>query len=980
MAMAKKVSKIKNSSADKIIVRGARVHNLKSIDVEIPRHKFVVVTGISGSGKSSLAFDTIYAEGQRRYIESLSSYARQFMGLQEKPDADYFSGLSPAIAIDQKTVSHNPRSTVGTITEVYDLLRLLFARVGVPHCPHCRREIEKQTLEQIIDKILALGEGKEVMFLAPVIKDRRGEHKKILQEINKAGFVQVRLDGDFYPIEEALDLAVDRAKPHTLEVVVKRLRIPNAERTRQYRKKVKELIARQLIQLVKIQAADEEADNFLKALETALDLGNGLVSVRLLENGNGSGKEYLFSQHFSCPTCGINLPNIEPNLFSFNSPHGACPTCKGLGITQEVDWELVVPNKKLTIAEGAIRPWVKLGTKGTAELMKAIESVGARHGFSTSTVLKDFNKEQLNILMHGEDEFEGVVNNLMAKYNETDSEYTKVEIEKYMRLAVCAQCAGKRLNPIALAVTMAGSNMAEVTNLNIEAATVFFKNLLEKKSKFKFSEREFIIAEQILREIYKRLTVLSQVGVNYLTLDRSANTLSGGEAQRIKLATQIGAGLTGVIYVLDEPSVGLHQRDNQKLIETLKNLRNLDNTVIVVEHDEQTIMAADYLIDVGPGAGKYGGEIVACGTPAEVKKNKDSLTGQYLSGHLKINLRSRSRKGNGKTLVIKKAGEFNLKNIDVKIPLGKFICVTGVSGSGKSTLVTEILAKALTHYFYSAKDLPGKHKDIVGLQYIDKVIDIDQSPIGRTPRSNPATYTGVFTLIRDLFTELPEAKIRRYEAGHFSFNVVGGRCEGCQGGGLVRIEMNFLPDVYVLCEECGGKRFRPEILQVHYQDKNIADVLEMTVEEAKVFFAKVPAIVSKLETLIDVGLGYVQLGQSATTLSGGEAQRVKLATELSRRATGKTLYILDEPTTGLHFADVEKLLNILHKLVDKGNTVLVIEHNLDVIKTADWVIDLGLEGGDEGGYLVAEGTPGQIAKTKKSYTGQYLKKFLKLKL
>ena len=979
--MSPKNKKLNNSKKElvdeKIVIRGARVNNLKNIGVEIPRNKFVVITGISGSGKSSLAFDTIYAEGQRRYVESLSSYARQFLGSHDKPDVDQITGLSPAIAIDQRTVSQNPRSTVGTTTEIYDLLRLLFARVGHPHCPKCGREISKQTKDQLIKEILALGENKEIKILAPVIREKRGEHRKVLQEISKAGFTQVRLDGEFYPIEEAIDLDLERSKTHNLDIVVAVLKIPKSDLVlKKLAEKKKELVnpAKQYRKM--LPEDKDDVSLFIQAIETALDLGDGIITLQETQNS----KEHLYSQHFACPKCGIYLPEIEPRLFSFNSPQGACPECSGLGVNQKIDPELVIPNKKLTIAQGAIRPWLKIGSRSSSQLMEDLNQVAQKYGFSINVPVKDLTKKQLDVVMFGEDGFEGVIPNLMAKYKETNSEYIKTEIEKYMRSFPCSKCQGKRLNPVALAVTVAKKNIAELTALSIKEAAEFFDKLAKNKYAVKLSEKEYIIAQQILKEICTRLKFLSNVGLSYLSLDRSTQTLSGGEAQRVRLATQIGTGLSGVIYVLDEPTIGLHQRDTKKLIQTLKNLRNLNNSVLVVEHDEQVINSADYLIDIGPGAGKYGGEIVAQGTPKQIKKNRDSITGQYLSGKKKITLNIQNkkfRKGNGKSLLIKKAQEFNLKGIDVRIPLGKFVCITGVSGSGKSTLMNEILAKALAREFYGAKSLPGKHKKIIGLQNIDKVISIDQSPIGRTPRSNPATYTGVFTLIRDLFAQTKEAKIRQFEPGHFSFNVKGGRCEACQGGGLIKIEMNFLPNVYVPCDECHGKRFKPEVLEVHYNGKNIADVLEMSVTEAKDFFQHIPNIYNKLKILEEVGLGYIQIGQSATTLSGGEAQRIKLATELSRRATGKTLYILDEPTTGLHFVDVERLLQVLHRLVDKGNTVLVIEHNLDVIKNADWIIDLGPEGGDQGGYLVAEGTPAEVAKIKKSYTGQFLKKVIK---
>lgn len=965
---------------DQIIIRGARVHNLKNIDVTIPKNKLVVITGISGSGKSSLAFDTLYAEGQRRYVESLSSYARQFIGAQDKPDVDEILGLSPAIAIDQRTTSHNPRSTVGTLTEIYDYLRLLFARVGVPHCPNCGQEIRSQSKEQIVRRILSLDDEQEIIILAPLLKDKKGEHKKVLEEIYKAGFTHVRLDREFYPSRETLDLELDPDKKHNLEVVVSRLKIP----------KDKNKIRLELNRLKNIKreqenedGQDDDSSRFAKDIELALDLGNGLIDVY----EPSKNKEHLFSEHFACPKCEINLPALEPRLFSFNSPTGACPSCLGLGVKQEIDPDLIIPNKKLSLAQGAIKPWTRMGATNTSALMLSLEKVALENNFSLNAPVAELTKKQLDLVLYGTSDFEGVIPNLTIKYETANSDYFQAEIEKYMRFFTCPECLGQRLNKMALAVRVADKNISEITQINISEVNNFF--LFLSSNKQKFSAVEMIISQQILKGILERLNFLDQVGLSYLSLNRAAQTLSGGEAQRVRLATQLGAGLSGVLYVLDEPSIGLHQKDNAELIKTLKMLRDLGNSVVVVEHDEQTMNAADYLIDIGPGAGKYGGEIVAQGTPAEIKKNKESLTGQYLA-HKKslspsvISLgRERVAEAGlkkfqkfNKFLIIKKASEFNLKNIDVKIPLAKVVCITGVSGSGKSTLITEILAKALAHHFHHAKDLPGKHQKILGLEHLDKVITIDQSPIGRLPRSNPATYTGVFTPIRELFAETHEAKIRRYEVGHFSFNVIGGRCEACQGDGLVKIEMHFLSDVYVTCEECGGKRFKPEILDIHYQGKNIAEVLEMTVAEAKEFFKRVPAVYAKLKTLSEVGLDYIQLGQPATTLSGGEAQRVKLATELSRRATGRTLYILDEPTTGLHFADVERLLDVLEQLADKGNTVLVIEHNLDVIKNADWIIDLGPEGGDKGGYLVAEGAPEQVVKVKKSYTGQYLKKAL----
>jgi excinuclease ABC subunit A len=954
-----KVSPTTNS-ANRITIRGARVHNLKNISLDIPRDKLVVLTGLSGSGKSSLAFDTIYAEGQRRYIESLSSYARQFLGMMDKPDVDQIDGLSPAISIDQKSTSHNPRSTVGTVTEIYDYLRLLFARVGTPHCPQCGREVAKQSVDQIIGRLQELPAGTLLELLAPVVRDQKGEHKGTVAELKKAGYVRLKFDGNLMSMEEAEDLNVDKQKRHTVEVVVDK---------------------------VKVSKDPDDITRLHDSLVTALDLGDGLIKVARPEGG----ADLLFSEHFSCPHCGIDLPSIEPRSFSFNSPHGACPECTGLGTKLEIDPDLVIPNKRLTISEGAVRPWSRTSANQTW-YYRVLEAVARDHKFSLDVPVSKLTPAQLKIVLYGTGAknynvnaadnqmgkvrefyttFEGVIPNLERRYRETESDYMRGEIERYMRVWPCPTCKGKRLKPEVLAVTLLGKSIADIATLSVASAREFFSG-----AEARLSDRELKIARQVIKEIRERLSFLSDVGLDYLTLDRAAATLSGGEAQRIRLATQIGSSLVGVIYILDEPSIGLHQRDNDKLIVTLKRLRDLGNTVIVVEHDHETMMAADQLIDIGPGAGKHGGEVVAQGTPDEVAKTKTSLTGQYLSGKLAITPPAKLHAGNGKKLSIQGAQEFNLKNIDVDIPLGKLVCITGVSGSGKSTLMTEILAKALSQHFYNSKDLPGKHKAIKGLEHIDKVIDIDQSPIGRTPRSNPATYTGVFTPIRDLFSQLPEAKIRGYDPGKFSFNVKGGRCEACEGDGLVRIEMHFLPDVYVECEECHGKRYNSQALEIHYKGKNISDVLEMTAEEAMNFFENVPVIHDKLQVLCEVGLGYIHLGQSATTLSGGEAQRIKLATELSRRSTGRTLYILDEPTTGLHFEDVRRLLHVLNELVDRGNTVLVIEHNLDIIKSADWIVDLGPEGGDKGGELVAQGTPKDVAKVKRSYTGVWLKKVL----
>ena len=921
-----------------IKIRGARVHNLKNIDLDIPRNKLIVFTGLSGSGKSSLAFDTIYAEGQRRYVESLSAYARQFLGLMDKPDVDQIEGLSPAISIDQKSTSHNPRSTVGTVTEIYDYLRLLFARVGAPHCPVCGRAIVGQSVTSMVDQILDYPEGKKIMLLSPFVADRKGEHRHVLEEIKKAGYQRIRLDGTFMDLGEALALNLEKKKKHSLDVVVDRLTAAKGERAR---------------------IAD--------SLETALDLGQETAVLHLADEG----KDITLSQKFACPEGHMSLSELHPRNFSFNSPHGACPDCTGLGHKLEVDSALVIPNPRLSLAEGAIRPW----SKTTARLSwydRIIEEVAQRHDFSTSVPASALTKKNLDIVLFGDgQDFEGVVPNLMRRYKETDSEYMRAEIEQYMRLKVCPTCQGKRLKPEVLAVTVDDKSIADVAGLPVDAASELFGSLDKK-----LSEKDKKIAKQILKEIRARLQFLQNVGLEYLTLDRSADTLSGGEAQRIRLATQIGSGLTGVLYILDEPSIGLHQRDNDRLLATLKRLRDLGNTVIVVEHDEETILTADWVVDIGPGAGKHGGEVVAVGTPSDIKKNPNSLTGKYLAGKEKILVPDHRRAGSGRKLLIAGASQHNLRDIDVEIPLGKLVCLTGVSGSGKSTLLNDILAKALSKHFYNAKDEPGAHKKILGLEHIDKVINIDQSPIGRTPRSNPATYTGVFTYIRDMFAEMPEAKMRGYGPGICSFNVKGGRCETCAGDGVIQIEMHFLPDVYVTCEECKGQRYNREALEIHYKGKTIAEILEMTVGEALIFFRHIPAIARKFETLSLVGLGYIHLGQNATTLSGGEAQRIKLATELSRAQTGKTLYILDEPTTGLHFADVKRLLQVLYKLVDKGNTVVVIEHNLHVIKCADWIIDLGPEGGGHGGRIVAVGSPEEVARIKKSYTGQYLKKVL----
>ena len=923
---------------NKITIVGARVHNLKNVSVEIPKNKFVVITGLSGSGKSSLAFDTIYAEGQRRYAESLSSYARQFLGVMDKPAVDEITGLSPTIAIDQRTVSHNPRSTVGTITEIYDYLRLLYSTAGIPHCPKCGVPLVKQTSKQISEKILTLFPSKEVIIIAP-LEDSQNNLKRALEKIERAGYSRVRIDGIFYDLA-AIKNQNFGDKKINLEVVVDRIVI------------------------------DSNKKQLANMVDTALELGDGIVTVF----EPSAERDLVFSQIFICPKCGYELKELELRSFSFNSPYGACPTCSGLGTTSKIDPTLVIPNPRLTLAEGAVKPWIKI-SGGASSQLRTLGLLAPKYGFSLDTPVKDLKKDQLNYVLYGISgtDYEGAIPNLEKKYKETDSDYVRKEIENYMRTEICPACRGARLKPEVLAVLFNGKSIAELAAMSIGQIEEFLGDI--GKQKAPLEARDLKISSPIIKEILNRIKNINNVGLGYLTLDRAVSTLSGGEAQRLRLASQIGSSLSGIIYVLDEPSIGLHSRDNTKLIETLQKLKSLDNTIIVVEHDEATILAADYVLDIGPGAGEYGGEVVGKGTPEEIKKNKKSLTGLYLSGKQKIEIPKNYRKGNGKFLTITGAAEHNLKNIDVKIPLGKFVCVTGVSGSGKSTLITEILSKALTRAFYHTKDLPGKHKEIKGIDLLDKVITIDQSPIGRTPRSNPATYTGVFTYIRDLFTENQEAKMKGYDAGKFSFNVKGGgRCETCGGEGAVKIEMQFLPDVYVECEECHGKRYNAEALEIHYKGKNIADILEMTVLEARQFFKDVPAVYEKLQILANVGLGYMRLGQAATTLSGGEAQRIKLATELSRRATGKTLYILDEPTTGLHFDDIKKLLVVLNQLVDKGNSVLIIEHNLDVIKCADWVLDLGPEGGDRGGYLIAQGTPREIAKIKKSYTGQYLKK------
>jgi excinuclease ABC subunit A len=935
----------------KIVIKGARVHNLKNIDVEIPRDKFVVITGLSGSGKSSLAFDTIYAEGQRRYVESLSAYARQFLGQMDKPDVDNIEGLSPAISIDQKTTSRNPRSTVGTVTEIYDYLRLLFARIGRVHCHRCGRPIESQTVTQMVDQLMTFPERTRLQILAPLVRGRKGEHQKIFEDIKKQGYVRVRVDGEIKELEEPITL--EKNKKHNIEVVVDRV-------------------------IVKPGVENRLADS----LEAALALADGVVFV----NVGSEEKDLVFSEKFACVDCGISVEEITPRTFSFNSPFGACPQCSGLGFKMEIDPGLVVPNPALSLEDGAIEPWSSSSSNYYPQLL---ESVAKNYGFSLGTPFKDLPKDVQDIVLYGtqgerikfrykdrsgnvryyEVPYEGVIPNLERRYREAQSEWVKSDVEEYMSVSPCPGCKGSRLRPEALAVFVGGKNIDQVTQLTISEALDFFEKL-------PLTEREKLIAFQVLKEIKSRLGFLVDVGLNYLTLNRTAGTLSGGEAQRIRLATQIGSSLVGVLYILDEPSIGLHQRDNERLIKTLKHLRDIGNTLIVVEHDEDTMLASDYIIDIGPGAGAEGGRVVACGTVEEIKANPASITGQYLSGKKTIPIPPVRRPGNGKWLEIIGACENNLQNLNVSIPLGLFICVTGVSGSGKSTLINEILHKKLAAELHRAKAKPGKHKEIKGLEHLDKVIAIDQAPIGRTPRSNPATYTGVFDDIRATYAATAEAKVRGYKPGRFSFNVKGGRCEACKGDGIIKIEMHFLPDVYVPCEVCKGKRYNRETLEVKYKGKSIADVLDMTVDEAVEFFANIPRIHRKLKTLQDVGLGYVRLGQPATTLSGGEAQRVKLATELSRRTNGKTLYILDEPTTGLHMADIHKLLQVLQRLTDAGDTVLVIEHNLDVIKTADYIIDLGPEGGSGGGRVVAVGTPEEVARVKESHTGRFLCKVL----
>ncbi|MBP1553708.1 MAG: excinuclease ABC subunit UvrA [Oscillospiraceae bacterium] len=935
---------------DKIIIKGAKENNLKNIDVTLPRDKMIVMTGLSGSGKSSLAFDTIYADGQRRYMESLSSYARQFLGQMEKPNVESIEGLSPAISIDQKTTSKNPRSTVGTVTEIYDYLRLLYARIGIPHCPVCGKEIKQQSVDQMVDAIMMLEQGTRIQVLAPVVHGQKGMHIKELDAAKRQGFVRVRVDGNIYDLEE--DITLDKNKKHDIEVVVDRLVIK-----------------------------DDIASRLAGSIETALSIAEVGVVIDVI-----GGEEMFFSQTFACPEHGISIGELEPRMFSFNAPFGACEKCTGLGEYLRVDPEMIIPNKKLSIAEGAIKASGWYYAEGSVSEMY-YKGLGKEYGFDLNTPIKDMSKEAIEALLYGtkgkklelqrhtdrgignyNTDFEGVVNNLERRFRETNSNWVKDEISRVMSGIECPECHGDRLKPVILAVTVGGINISDFTKMSVREAVDFIDNL-------KLTNQEHLIADAILKEVKERLNFLKSVGLEYLTLARASGTLSGGESQRIRLATQIGSMLTGVLYVLDEPSIGLHQRDNEKLIATLKHLRDLGNTLIVVEHDEDTIRSADYIVDIGPGAGVHGGQIIAQGTLSDIENCEESITGQYLSGRKVIEIPEKTREGNGKSIKIIGAKQNNLKNIDVEIPLGKMICVTGVSGSGKSSLINEIFYKKATNVLNGSKIKPGAHEDIIGFENVDKVIGIDQSAIGRTPRSNPATYTGVFGDIRNLFAQTQDAKMRGYQPGRFSFNVKGGRCEACEGDGIIEIEMHFLPDIYVPCEVCKGKRYNRETLEVKYKGKNISDVLEMTVEQAMAFFENQPKIYRKIKTLYDVGLGYIKLGQSATTLSGGEAQRVKLALELSKVQTGNTLYILDEPTTGLHTADVHKLIEVLQKLVDAGNTVVVIEHNLDLIKVCDHIIDIGPEGGDKGGMIVAEGTPKQVSQNENSYTGMFLKKY-----
>lgn len=937
---------------DKIIIKGAKEHNLKNVDLELPRNKFIVFTGLSGSGKSSLAFDTIYAEGQRRYVESLSAYARQFLGQMEKPNVEYIEGLSPAISIDQKTTSKNPRSTVGTVTEIYDYLRLLFARVGEVHCSVCGEKISQMTIQEIVDRIIELPERTKLQILSPVVRGQKGTHKKLIENIKKEGFVRIRVNGENYEVTDEIDLS--KNKKHNIEVVVDRIVIKDGIESR-----------------------------LTDSIETAVKLSDGLVIAQIID-----GEEILYSTKFACPEHGIGIEELSPRMFSFNAPFGACETCNGLGESKEVDPDLVIPNKDLSIKQGAIAAWGSVGVNDDTYYSKMVQSLANHFGVSIETPIKDLPEEFVHELLYGTNNvivqfiyeskyggrreyqayFEGVVPNLTRRYNETNSEQARDKIEEYMSETPCPKCKGARLKKEVLSVLVDGKNIMDVTDFSVNELVEYIENI-------NLSEKQKFIAHEILKEIRGRAIFLRDVGLDYLNLSRKAGTLSGGEAQRIRLATQIGSALVGVLYVLDEPSIGLHQRDNDRLIKTLRHLTDIGNTLIVVEHDEDTMRECDYIVDIGPGAGVHGGQIVAQGTLDEILDNQNSITGQYLSGKKEIKIPETTREGNGNFIEIVKANENNLKNINVKFPLGKFTCITGVSGSGKSTLINDILYKGIASKINKLRDRPGKHKEIKGIENIDKIINIDQSPIGRTPRSNPATYTGVFDMIRDLFASTNEAKARGYQKGRFSFNIKGGRCEACKGDGIIKIEMHFLPDVYVPCEVCKGERYNRETLQVKYKDKTIADVLDMNVEEALKFFENIPNIKRKLETLMDVGLSYIKLGQPSTQLSGGEAQRIKLATELSKRPTGKTLYILDEPTTGLHMADVDKLIHVLQKLADTGNSIVVIEHNLDVIKTCDYIIDLGPEGGDNGGKIIATGTPEEVSKVEGSYTGKFLKKY-----
>ena len=937
---------------DKIIIKGAKEHNLKNVDLELPRNKFIVFTGLSGSGKSSLAFDTIYAEGQRRYVESLSAYARQFLGQMEKPNVEYIEGLSPAISIDQKTTSKNPRSTVGTVTEIYDYLRLLFARVGEVHCSVCGAKISQMTIQEIVDKMMEFPERTKLQILSPVVRGQKGTHKKLIENIKKEGFVRIRVNGENYEVTDEIDLS--KNKKHNIEVVVDRIVIKDGIESR-----------------------------LTDSIETAVKLSDGLVIAQIID-----GEEILYSTKFACPEHGVGIDELSPRMFSFNAPFGACETCNGLGESKEVDPDLVIPNKDLSIKQGAIAAWGSVGVNDDTYYSKMVQSLANHFGVSIETPVKDLPEEFVHELLYGTNNvmvqfiyeskyggrreyqayFEGVIPNLERRYRETNSEYSRDKIEEYMAETPCPKCKGARLKKEVLSVLVDGKNIMEVTDFSVNELVEYIENI-------NLSEKQKFIAHEILKEIRGRAIFLRDVGLDYLNLSRKAGTLSGGEAQRIRLATQIGSALVGVLYVLDEPSIGLHQRDNDRLIKTLRHLTDIGNTLIVVEHDEDTMRECDYIVDIGPGAGVHGGQIVAQGTLDEILDNPNSITGQYLSGKKEIHIPETTREGNGNFIEIVKANENNLKNINVKFPLGKFTCITGVSGSGKSTLINDILYKGIASKINKLRDRPGKHKEIKGIENIDKIINIDQSPIGRTPRSNPATYTGVFDMIRDLFASTNEAKARGYQKGRFSFNIKGGRCEACKGDGIIKIEMHFLPDVYVPCEVCKGERYNRETLQVKYKDKTIADVLDMNVEEALKFFENIPNIKRKLETLMDVGLSYIKLGQPSTQLSGGEAQRIKLATELSKRPTGKTLYILDEPTTGLHMADVDKLIQVLQKLADTGNSIVVIEHNLDVIKTCDYIIDLGPEGGDKGGKIVATGTPEEVSKVEGSYTGKFLKKY-----